>query len=316
MANYNSGSVNVTVGSATVKGNGTEFTTYISSGNLFKLTGESVFYEVASVVTATHLTLSARYTDSSTQISVASNVASTTSATNYNFTLSDTPIIQSNFVVTASQRFTDDGAGVLTGSDGGSGTVGYDDGAVTLSLGATSLNATYNIAASYLKGSKKQARPYQIITDFTPNYSLPEAGLNDTGLPTIYTKAVRKIDNQLSATTNNYLETVTATEFTVSGILSSYGRRLRVKQVSGHYAVTATDDILVCNVTASTRIALLSATASNIGHNFKIINACSTQVIASCMGSDTIEGDTTYEINNLYDSMSICIATTNLYVLT
>ncbi len=211
MANYDTGSVNLTVGSSSVVGNSTDFTTYVSNGDLFRVSGETPFYSVADVVTATQLTLTGRYADSSQYSSIASNIASTTTATSYSFTLTKNPIIQNSVVVTASERFTDNGAGILSGSKSGTGTVGYDDGAVSIILG-TQLTATYTVAASYNQGNTRNALSYQVVTDYTTNYSFPEIGLNDAGLPAIYTKAIRDIDKTL-----NNLEQVRAVSFTIKG---------------------------------------------------------------------------------------------------
>lgn len=64
MSTYTSGSVNVTVGSQLVKGNNTAFNTYVSSGDLFRLNGETAFYQVAAITNATNLSLTANYANS------------------------------------------------------------------------------------------------------------------------------------------------------------------------------------------------------------------------------------------------------------
>lgn len=61
MAQYTSGSVSVTNGSNTVTGNGTTFTGNVVAGNSFKVKGDPVLYTIASVVSATSLTLTANY---------------------------------------------------------------------------------------------------------------------------------------------------------------------------------------------------------------------------------------------------------------
>lgn len=38
---------------------------------------------------------------------------------------------------------------------------------------------------------------YQIVTDYTPNFDLPEMGINDVNFAHIYTKAMRLIDEKL-----------------------------------------------------------------------------------------------------------------------
>lgn len=64
MSIYSEGSVRVVVGSSLVKGSGTQFVTYAGQGNLFRLTGEAVYYEIAAITNATNLTLSANYANS------------------------------------------------------------------------------------------------------------------------------------------------------------------------------------------------------------------------------------------------------------
>ena len=64
MSMYTTGSVTVTVASQVVIGVGTDFVTYGDAGDLFKITDESVFYEVAAISTATYLTLNSKYQNS------------------------------------------------------------------------------------------------------------------------------------------------------------------------------------------------------------------------------------------------------------
>ena len=61
MAQYSKGTVDVTNGSATVTGNGTAFLSNVSAGDAFTVTGSGLFYDVASIVSDTELTLSAVY---------------------------------------------------------------------------------------------------------------------------------------------------------------------------------------------------------------------------------------------------------------
>ena len=216
MALYNSGSVNIVIGSANVRGNSTAFTTYVSSGDLFKDNENNSFYEVGSIVNATNLTLTSRYADASYQTARAENVASANTATTiYSDTLSNTPLIQNYVVITASERFTDNGSGVLAGnaSPAGSGTVDYDSGLFSVTLG-TDLTGSVNLAASYYSGDTRSSMPYKIVTDFTPNYDLPELNLNDREFNTIFTKAMRLIDARLYVTASH---TLVASDFTQDG---------------------------------------------------------------------------------------------------
>lgn len=200
MAIYNTGTVRVQPGSSLVTGTGTAFTTNVSVGNLFMIVGDSAFYQVAAVTNATNLTLSGRYANTSYQTwRGAEHCATTTGGgTSYNGNVDYTPVIQNEFNMTASSTtFSDNGAGNLTSSPAGdSGTVDYDTGAWTLNFAATT-PAGWDINASYYSGDARGGASYQIVTDYTPRYGLPEMGLNDVNFPHIYTKAVREIDNRL-----------------------------------------------------------------------------------------------------------------------
>ena len=201
---YKTGSVRVKVGSALVKGeSGNEaFSSNVSAGNLFKLTGEATFYTIAAITNATNFSLSARYANSTYQTArAAEHLATMTVATKmYSGTLNYYPVIQSAITITASgETFTDDSGGILAGdaSPPGSGTVNYDTGAWSVILG-TALTASCAITASYQSGDTRTGQAYQIVTDYTPIYTIPEMSLNDVNFPHIYTKAVRIIDNRLS----------------------------------------------------------------------------------------------------------------------
>ena len=226
MSVYSTGSVKVKVGSSTVWGSGTEFNSYVSAGNLFKLVKDKGFYEVAAVVSATKLTLTARYDSTADRSSHANEaVASTNTATKtgYTWTTDYVPVIASTFAIeTASETFTDNGAGVLSGDNGGDGTIDYDTGALVVNFGATPLS-TMNVSASYTSGNTLAGMTYQIFRDYTSNYSIPEMGLNDINFPHIYTKGVRMID---SALFNASVNTVTsASDITVTA--SMHGVILR-----------------------------------------------------------------------------------------
>ena len=64
MAIYNTGSVKIIVGNNTIVGNGTDFSTYVSAGDLFKLTNDNAWYEITAVNSATNIDLSASYSNS------------------------------------------------------------------------------------------------------------------------------------------------------------------------------------------------------------------------------------------------------------
>ena len=61
MSCYTTGSVTVTVASQVVVGSGTDMVSYGTVGDIFKLTDESVFYEIATISSATKLILNSKY---------------------------------------------------------------------------------------------------------------------------------------------------------------------------------------------------------------------------------------------------------------
>jgi hypothetical protein len=61
MSQYKTGTVNVTTNSTTVVGNGTLWLGEIEAGDIFTVVGNGAWYEVASVVSNTELTLTAQY---------------------------------------------------------------------------------------------------------------------------------------------------------------------------------------------------------------------------------------------------------------
>jgi len=61
MAQYKTGTVSVTNGSATVTGSGTSWSGEIAAGDLFTIVGDNAWYEVASIGSNTSITLSANY---------------------------------------------------------------------------------------------------------------------------------------------------------------------------------------------------------------------------------------------------------------
>lgn len=253
MSAYSTGSVKVIVGSATVKGTGTDFVTYVSAGDIFKVSSDSAWYEVAAVVDATDVTLTSRYANTSYQTSRSGTEASIGTATKvYASTLSNTPVIQQTLVLTASTEvFTDSsGNGILTSdaSPAGSGTINYDTGAWSIVLG-TNLGGTQNVVASYYSGNTLNAMPYQIVTDYTTHYSFPELSANDTGFNYIFTKAMRLID---SAIYNASFNTVAANSATIDSISASNIVATTGDIGTGHITTFTSNDVEATTVHADT----------------------------------------------------------------
>lgn len=247
MAAYSSGSVKVKVGSSEVVGSSTVFTGgNVVVGDLFKIDGEPTFWEVAAINSATNLTLSGRYANTSYETARSESLASVTTATKlYSGTLTYKPVMQDDLVINASvEKFTDNGAGVLSGdgSPAGSGTIDYDTGAWTVTLG-TDITATANMTASYNSGDTRGSQPYQIVSNYTSNYSFPEAGLNDVDLAIIYTKSMRLVDSAIYNASVHHVTSASDLEVTASanGLIqaSPDGTRWRLR-VDNSGNVTAT----------------------------------------------------------------------------
>jgi len=207
MSVYKTGSVKVKVGSSEVVGSSAvSFSSTVSAGDLFKIRSEAAFYDIASVESATNLQLSTRYSNSSYNITATGEVAATANdtATAYSGSLDNTPVLQNHVVLSLDDiRLIDNGAGSLSGTNSEgthTGSIDYDTAAWTIDLAAT-LSATpsgsYNITGSYIYGDTLNGMAYQIVKDFTPNYSLPELSLNDSNFQQVYTKAMRLIDSAL-----------------------------------------------------------------------------------------------------------------------
>ena len=234
MAAYKEGTANLTCGKEQVTGVDTEWNTYVTAGQLFKLNDDSTFYEIAGVQSATRLTLTSKYFNTSYRTRVASeHIATTNVATRvYSGTLLYTPILQNTLSINASYEvYTDDGAGNLVGSPTGSGTVNYDTGAWSITMNATH-NASVNMLASYYYGNTLNNMSYQIITDYTPHYSFPEMSTNDFTFQNIYTKAIRMIDTKLYNASINALTASQDIEVSASNygliLKSPNGTRWRV----------------------------------------------------------------------------------------
>ena len=66
MSQYKTGTVKVVSGEQTIIGTGTAWLTEAHSGDLFKLRGATVCYEVANVSDDTHLDLTGKYSGATT----------------------------------------------------------------------------------------------------------------------------------------------------------------------------------------------------------------------------------------------------------
>lgn len=360
MAAYSSGSATVRAGSAKVYGSLTSWSTYLGVGDLFKLDGENVFYDIAAINSATELTLTSRYSNTNYQSVVATNVASVTLATEmYSGNVgSFTPVIQNSFVLEASpngggERFTDNGAGVLTGegSPAGSGTIDYDSGAWAIILG-TDVTATLNLAASFSRGSEAAAMSYQAIVDFTPNYQIPEMSLNDINFPHIFTKAVRKIDQKIKAATDvtgvksitaSYLEVyavatlnnanivnasltnasiskakitnASITNASITNLLTTGVIKTKINPKKADYAATPSDGtIVVSDSTASIVIRLPYANVNTLGARLTIINNSGSVVKASACAGQTVNASPAVFLKAQYETVTVIVATTAKWI--
>jgi len=234
MASYKTGSVNLQNGSSIVRGNNTEWDTYISSGQFFKLNQDSTFYQIATVETATRLILSSRYSSSSYRTSRQNEHIATTNVgtTIYSGYLAHTPVLQNYVTINASYEiYHDDGAGNLIGSPTGSGNIDYDSGSWNINMAAT-YNASINVTASYYSGNSLNNMPYQIIIDYTQHYNFPEMSTTDLNFQHIYTKSMRMIDSNLYNASINSLTASTELEVTASNhgliLKSPDGTRWRI----------------------------------------------------------------------------------------
>ena len=275
---YNTGAVTIKVGSAIVKGStGNEnFVTNVANGHLFKLLGESTFFTLAGINSATNFTLSSRYVNTSYQTARGGTEHCATiniTATKYTGTLNYYPVIQSACVLTASEEtFTDGGAGLLisNASPPGSGVIDYDTGVWTVVLGSLigSTLGGVTITASYQSGDTRTGIPYQIVTDYTPRYSIPEMGLNDVNFANIYTKGVRIIDSSISKIAST---AVGANATAISGINASINNLQ-----ASMYLVNASITYLGQNVPSG-----LTASINNLQASMYLANITITNLQAS-----------------------------------
>lgn len=154
MAQYKTGSVTVTNGSATVTGLGTLWSAEVSAGDIFTIVGSNAWYEVASVASNTSLTLTANY--GGTSASGASYAITRDFTTNNGW-----PYPQKGDIETASlikRALTDIDSGSLSTVDINGGTIdGTTIGASTPSTGAfttLSTSGAATLASGTVNGSE------------------------------------------------------------------------------------------------------------------------------------------------------------------
>ena len=234
MAAYKEGSANVTNGSSVVTGNSTEWDTYVSTGYIFKLNSDSVFYEVAAVNSATKLTLSSRYVNASYQTDRTNeHIATSNVGTKvYSGYLNYTPIMQNSVSINASyETYTDDGAGTLTGTPTGSGNIDYDSGHWTINMAATH-NASVDVTSSYSSGNALYSMSYSIVRDYTSHFEYPEMSTTDLNFQHLYTKAIRMIDSDLYNASVNAVTASSGFDVTATNqgltLTSSNGTRYKI----------------------------------------------------------------------------------------
>lgn len=82
---------------------------------------------------------------------------------------------------------------------------------------ATNLTLSANYANSgYGVGSPLNNMPYVVVTDYTPNYSLPEMAPTDSGITFVYTKAMREIDSLMYNASSYSVKSASDIEVTAS----------------------------------------------------------------------------------------------------
>jgi len=311
---YSSGAVRIRTGSAAVKGvtGNEDFVTNAQAGYLWKLKGEASWYQIGAIINATNLTLTSRYANSTYQtLRSTTHVATMTTATKmYSGTLSYYPVIQENITLNASiEIFTDaSGGGVLTGnaSPAGSGTINYDTGAWSITLG-TSLTATAEITASYYSGDTRTGLAYQIVTDYTPTNDIPEMSLNDINFPHIYTKAVRIIDSRLSylasfagvsaSDVSNINASLSALFSAVNNLNASVNRREIVEHGTATAVYIATSNLDKIHRFSNTATCIITLPTVGSGQKGSWIagrKKAAGIIDIKCQGDNTIDDDATH----------------------
>jgi len=202
MSSNQTGSCTVVPGLSTVNFSLSSNMANIVAGDLFKISLDSAFYTIASVDgTSYRCTLSSRYSNSLYTIAIVNEQIDTGDGSkSYSGTLAHLPSIPGTTAFADGsniESFSDNGAGILTGSLGGTGIVNYETGVVSLeffknvSIGSPIYATTYNY------GIPLSSMPFLIVRDYTPNFNWPEPYSTDQNPETIVRQALRLIDNDL-----------------------------------------------------------------------------------------------------------------------
>jgi hypothetical protein len=149
-----------------------------------------------------------------------------------------------------------------------------------------SLTASYQ-DSGYAASTELSGLPYQIVTDFTPNYSFPELSANDTNFKNIYTKAVRLIDAEI------YQLAASSIAITIASTIETTTASI-VNVVASEIVSTSAS---IINVTASKIVAneasIIKVTASNIiSSNASIVDITASNLISNNASVTSITSST------------------------
>jgi len=206
MTSYKIGTCNVTPGSTTVTIYNTNFD-YITSGRLFRTSLDSLFYTIDEVdSSSSQFTLTESYRNSDYEYLVVDEAVDTGDDTStYSFTLVHTPVIPGTAEFSDEddiETFTDNADGTLTGDAGGTGTINYTTGVVSLAFDAPIASGKIIYADDYEFGEMVYGLQFQMILDYTDKYDLPEPFPPDEYSEIIIARAIEDIDSTLFEATS------------------------------------------------------------------------------------------------------------------
>jgi len=163
-------------------------------------------------------------------------------------------------------------------------TIGTVNSATNLTLSAAYANSGYS------SGTALNSKNYQIVSDFTTYYNIPEMDLNDKNFQHIYTKGMQTIDTAIF--------------------------KKNSRTVSANYTASGNDQTIVAN--ASLNITMPAASSSSKGVMLRIVSNTASAVGAVCTGSVKMAANgatfaATY-IRTRYNTLTFEIATTNLWI--